>query len=81
MISIILNISWNRSTSGMDIAREYLDKEISLSWALLIRMSRTEIEISKRNSRNAIETIRKDDLELEERRKLVRCWVQTLGLT
>lgn len=48
----------------MDIAREYFDSEMSLSWALLMRMSRTEMEISRRNSRNAIETIRKDDLDL-----------------
>ena len=48
----------------MDIACEYLDREMSLSWALLIRMSSTEIEINSRNSRNAIDTIRKDDLDL-----------------
>ena len=53
----------------MDIACEYLDREMSLSWALLMRMSNTDMETNRRNSRNAIETIKNDDFDLEESEK------------
>lgn len=51
---------------------EYLDIEISLSCALLMRTSRTEMDTSKRNSRKPMLRISNDDFDLKRRKLRIR---------